>query len=334
MIVDGSAATRALGLASAELEPLVAETGEFAARLWQACAVTVPAMRVRERFAAVLPGADWSEVFVCDRVGVSPYAALREVAVDRESLPGPVACLTLAGRGLRGQHGRVWCAEPGNLHLSVAMPCDLEAATCGPPLPMLAAVAACEALEDLVGAAAARSAGLAIKWVNDVVLAGGKCGGVLTAMRTCGPRVNIYFAGIAVNLARAPRLEPDPLALPATALASVVAVPPTLGALTGAVLVRLRKRLEALHRDGPEDLVSAYRARSLVLGREVAVWDATVRAPASGADGERVLPQPRRRGVVAAIRPDLSLELAGQAEPVAGGCLRLADSPATGLSGS
>lgn len=323
MIVDGITSLQALGGAGTGLEPLPGPPGSFAARLWSACAMPGPAWRVAGPGAQVLPGAGWHEIFVCGKSGRSPYAALRDISSPGDTLPGPVACLTLGGGGLQGQHGRVWCAEPGNLHLSVAMPCDLDAATCGPPLPMLAAVAVCEAVESLVGAGTARGAGLSIKWVNDVVLSGGKLGGVLTAMRTRGPRVSEYFAGIALNLARAPQLDPDPFALPAAALAAVAAEMPTLAAATDAVLARLLHRLAVLAAQGPDDLVEAYRTRSLVLGREVAVWDVATRQQAMAAGPADGLPPPGRRGVVTAIGRDLALELDGQPEPVRDGCLRL-----------
>jgi len=296
--------------------------GDFAARLWAACAMPGPAWRVEADVPPGLPGDHGWEILVCGQVGVSPYTALREVTAAGGGLPGPVACLTLGGTALQGQHGRAWRAEPGNLHLSAAMPCDLDAALCGPSLPMLAAVALCEAVERLAGREPAREAGLGVKWINDVVLADGKLGGVLTAMRTRGGRITEIFAGLALNVACAPRLEPDPFALPAVSLAAVMA-PPALPEAASAVLARLRDRLETLDAHGPADLVEAYLVRSLVIGREVGVWDAKVRERRPNGPDPANLPPPARRGFVTSILPDLSLLLAGQDEPVRDGCLRL-----------
>ncbi len=317
-------------------EALVALSGvapaedRFAVALWRACGQAGPPLRVATGATGPLPGPGWRELLVCRAAGLSPYTALRELTAAGEALPGPVACLTLGGDGLHGQHGRAWVAVRGNLHLSVAMPCDLEAALCAPSLPMLAGVALAEAAEDLAGAEAALGAGLGLKWVNDLVAGSDtegwrKLGGVLTALRTSGPRVTTVFAGLALNLAVAPPLPPDPFALPAAALADAVrpGPPPTLAAAALAVLARLRERLAALAANGPAGLVDAYRARSIVLGREVAVWDAAARLA-----GTAPVPSPRRRGLVTGILPDLGLLLDGQDEPVRDGCLRLAGEPA------
>ncbi|MBK8166637.1 MAG: hypothetical protein IPK64_11900 [bacterium] len=302
-----------------------AATDRLVIALWQAAAMSGTPQRVAADTGGPLAAGAWAEVVVAAEAGVSPYAALREVTGSGVVLTGPVACLTLGGGSLRGQHGRRWQAARGNLHLSVAVPCDLDAVTCAPSLPMLAAVALCDAVEDLIGAAQAHAAGLGIKWVNDVVLAGGKAGGVLTSLRTRGTRVEVYFAGLALNLARAPDLGADAFALPASALAASGAGAP-LGRATAAVLARLRRRLDEVATDGVDGLVEAYRSRSLVLGREVEVWPDGVRE-ALVADPLVPLPPPERRGTVVAIRPDLSLRLAGQERLVTAGCLRLAGGP-------
>lgn len=302
-----------------------AATDRVVAALWRAGAMSGAAQRVPAGAGGPLEACAWGEVLVAADAGLSPYAALREVTGDGQTLPGPVACLTLGGTSLRGQHGRRWQAVRGNLHLSVAVPCDLDAASCAPSLPMLAAVVLCEAAEDLLGAEPARATGLGIKWVNDVVLAGGKAGGVLTSLRTRGSRVETYFAGLALNLAAAPPLGADPFALPAVALATTGAEVP-LGRAAAAVLSGLRRRLDEVATAGVDGLVEAYRSRSLVLGREVEVWPEGSRE-AQAADPRAPLPPPQRRGIVAAILPDLSLRLSGQDRPVTAGCLRLAGAP-------
>lgn len=338
MIVDYADSLAALtGLAPAgSLTPLtddpVTAADRFTVALWQACGHEGPPLRVAPAATGGLPGPGWMECFVAGNVGRSQFTALRDLTAVDAAMPGSVACLALGGPGLQGQHGRRWQAAPGNLHLSVAMPCDLDAARCGPSLPMLPGVALVEAATELVGAQTAARAGLGLKWVNDLVVGDGgggwrKLGGVLTAMRTNGARVTTVFCGLALNLEVAPTLAADPFALPAGALADLA--PPTdrprrlLAAAATAVLVHLRERLAALASQGPEGLVDAYRAHSVVLGREVAVWDAAARTPGTTAD----LP-PRRRGVVTQIQPDLGLVLAGQDEPVRDGCLRLVDGPA------
>ena len=330
MIVDDVASLLAVG-GRCKAGPFAGRPpapGTFAAQLWTACATGVPGLRVPIGDGGDLGSlsdrtdARWHEVLVSAAGRNSPYEALREVTATGCGLPGPVACLTLGGAALRGQHGRRWHAEPGNLHLSVAVPCDLDAATCGPSLPMLAAVAACEAVEMLLGHAAAASRGLAVKWVNDIVIDEGKAGGVLTALRTRGPRITEYFAGLALNLAAAPVLPPDPFALPAAAL-TLSGPGPGRGAAAGGRVGRQVAPPGGGGAPGGGALVEAYRSRSLVLGREVAVWEAGIRERLAVGEGTRRLPPPVRRGRVASIGADLALLLAGQDEPVRDGCLRL-----------
>lgn len=338
MIIDYADSLTALtGLAPAGCLTALPDEGvtaedRFVLALWRACGHEGTAFRVASDATGGLPGPGWSACLVGGNVGMSQFTALRDLTAVGPALPGPVACLALGGAGLQGQHGRRWQAAPGNLHLSVAMPCNLHAARCGPSLPMLPGVALAEAAADLLGPETAARVGLGLKWVNDLVVGDGagswrKLGGVLTAMRTSGARVTTVFCGLALNLEVAPALAPDPFALPPGALADIAPAAdlprPLLAGAVAAVLARLRERLAALEAQGPDGLVEAYRARSVIVGREVAVWDAAAREPGASAGSA-----PRRRGIVAAIRPDLGLELEGQDEPVRDGCLRLVESQA------
>ncbi len=335
MIVDCEESRRALGgvapagpKAAPDLFP-AAPGDDFVRALWVACGLPGAPLQVSAAAAADLPADGWHAVIVSRGGTASPYDALRALTSRGEALPGPVACLTLDGGCLQGQHGRRWAALPGNLHLSVALPCDLDAARCAPSLPMLPGVALAEAAIAMTGPHADTGARPGLKWVNDLVLAEAdgswrKVGGVLTAARTTGARISTVFLGLGLNLVAAPPLPSDPFALPPAALAGRLpaGAVPTLGAAAGIVLARVRERLALLATAGPAGLVAAYRNHALVLGREVAVWAAD-----AGRDGSDPGP-PRRRGTVVDILPDLALVLAGQPEPVREGRLRLADPPA------
>ena len=249
--------------------------------------------------------------------GFPPPIGTKYSSADKPPCPGPVACLTLCGTGLHGQHGRPWKALVGNLHLSVAFPCDLDLELFGPPLPMLAAVALCEAVAVLTAEAPVPSTQPGIKWVNDIVLDGAKLGGVLTAVRSARGRITEVFAGLGLNLAAVPALGESAFGLPPTSLNAIME-PPHLGHAFGVVLHCLQGRFIELCERGPGPLVTAYCDRSLVIGREVGIWDDAV-SGSSTTD----LPPPRLRGVVTAIRSDLGLILDGHADPVRTGRLRL-----------
>ena len=246
----------------------------------------------------------------------SQYDALRRAVAQAPDLARPVACLALTGPEFHGQHGRPWHALPGNLHLCVAYPCDLSAAAWGPVLPALPAVAVCEAVTGLIASSGSLAGGRAgIKWVNDVLLDDAKVAGTLTAVRSVAGRITAVMVGLGLNVRQSPDLTGDPLAAPATSLANAWSVrgsAPDLDAALTAVLAALGQRVAALVDGTPAELMADYRARSVVVGREVQVWP-----PDGGGTA------PRFHGRVRAITDALALKIAGVSAPVDEGRLVL-----------
>ena len=196
-----------------------------------------------------------------DEKRIAALLALPEVQVEaQETLPstndacrrllsaGAGECLVLAERqtGGRGRRGRAFFSPPGGLYMSVAFPAapDELGLTCR------AAVVTAEAIEAVTG----RVCG--IKWVNDLLYQGKKVCGILA--ETAGERV---IVGIGVNLAPAP-------------------LPPELEGTVGFLdCGDVRERLAAeiarglLRRDaGDRAFLTAYRRRSVVLGREITCY--------------------------------------------------------------
>ncbi len=98
----------------------------------------------------------------------------------------------------RGRSGRGWVSEPGNLLASLALPLSAPPAAI-PQLSLLAGVAAVDAVRAACGAVP----GLRLKWPNDVLVVGGKLGGIL--VEASGIRSGrIAVIGIGLNLAAAP----------------------------------------------------------------------------------------------------------------------------------
>jgi BirA family transcriptional regulator, biotin operon repressor / biotin---[acetyl-CoA-carboxylase] ligase len=88
---------------------------------------------------------------------------------------GPLWITATAQSEGRGRLGRTWISPPGNFYASLLLsdPSPLEHA------PQLAFVAAVALRDAIVAEAAALAPQLAFKWPNDLLLAGGKCAGIL-----------------------------------------------------------------------------------------------------------------------------------------------------------
>lgn len=181
--------------------------------------------------------------------------ALRHAAAgDR----GPAWILARHQTAARGRRGRPWASLPGNFAASLLM-------RPAPPLALRSFVAAL-GLFDAMVAVTGRPESLALKWPNDVLLAGGKVAGILLETGPAGT----LAVGIGVNLAEAP--DPGTLEPGAT-------VPVSLRAATGIgldpedFLDLLAPALQAwedrLATGGFAPLRTAWLARATRLGQEI-----------------------------------------------------------------
>jgi BirA family biotin operon repressor/biotin-[acetyl-CoA-carboxylase] ligase len=158
----------------------------------------------------------------------------------------------------RGRYGRSWQSPRGNLYASVLLRPDCPMAGVA-QLSLLASLALFDALRQL-GAA---QPDLALKWPNDVLLAGAKTAGILLegAARADGAAAWVVI-GSGVNIVSFPHDTP----YPATALAEH-----GFGALAPAVLLEaylaaLDRWLRRWQSDGFPPVRKAWRARSFNLG--------------------------------------------------------------------
>ena len=120
--------------------------------------------------------------------------------------PAGLAVLAARQTAARGSRGRSWATLPGNLALSVLLRPACPAGWAG-QWALLAAVALAEALE-ACGAPEVR-----LKWPNDVLLDGGKLGGILLDTGVDAGLLTWLVIGFGANLAAAPDL-PCVAALP------------------------------------------------------------------------------------------------------------------------
>ena len=163
----------------------------------------------------------------------------------------------------RGRQGKTFVSPPGGLYMSLLLPADLpDSGAVG--VTGCAAVAACRAVEECASLPAR------IKWVNDVLIpldppdGYGKAAGILCERveTTAGGYLVI---GIGVNVGSAPLVEGANF--PPAALSR-----PEHPVEPEALCASLTDALLSFARDGFRfsAAIEEYRARSIVLGREIA----------------------------------------------------------------
>jgi BirA family biotin operon repressor/biotin-[acetyl-CoA-carboxylase] ligase len=154
----------------------------------------------------------------------------------------------------RGRHGRTWESAAGNLHLSLLVRPRGEAADWG-RLPLLAGLAAAEALAgfDVLPA---------LKWPNDVQVAGAKVAGVLVESTSAGGTLDSAVIGVGINVASVPAGLDAEARTHAACLADF-RTPPEVPEVAAAVLARMRVWYHRLAAGGGGELIAAWRARAL-----------------------------------------------------------------------
>jgi BirA family biotin operon repressor/biotin-[acetyl-CoA-carboxylase] ligase len=161
--------------------------------------------------------------------------------------------------GGRGRFQRRWVAPAGtSLLFSVLLRPPLARAAL---IPVVLALAAAEGIE------AATGLGVALKWPNDLLVAGRKTGGILVESRLDGSRVTIV-GGIGINVNLDPRTVPG-IPPSATSLSRAAGLPIERRALLAVLLERLDARYDDLLAGG--DLIPAWRSRLVTLGKQVEV---------------------------------------------------------------
>lgn len=149
--------------------------------------------------AAARPAVD--NVVVVDRVDSTQASVLRlvdQAEADELTLPTTLVVAAEQDRGL-GRVGRQWHSPAGGLYLTwLACGLDTEALAA---LPMVAAAAVWTAVTRLGVPDAA------IKWPNDILVAGRKLAGILIHARHGA--ATWAAVGVGVNLERPPRLAAD-----------------------------------------------------------------------------------------------------------------------------
>lgn len=160
----------------------------------------------------------------------------------------------------RGRQGRAWTAPPRAAVLMSLVLRDVDAL-----LPLAAAVAVCEATEEVAPVSAR------VKWPNDVWVEGRKLAGILIEGR---PQEGWAVLGIGLNVATTE--FPDELRGIATSLAIETPARELRGC--GAVVEAIVASLERWLAAEASETLEAWRARDALLGSEVAWADGAGRS--------------------------------------------------------
>jgi biotin-(acetyl-CoA carboxylase) ligase len=147
-----------------------------------------------------------------------------------------------------------------------------------------------------------------IKWVNDLIIDGRKVGGVLASSQVRGVTIDECLFGIGLNVETAPAVEPSVFVPGTTCLAEWMDEPPSLGFLVADFIERIEDLIRELAVTGPLKLHESYCRFAQGIGSDVCVWLDEPTDPLTR--------DPHARGRLLAIRPDLSLEIAGAPRPV------------------
>jgi len=260
----------------------------------------------------------WSQLILIDQAPESQFDRLRSLFSQSAIDLDPIACVALTGNNFHGHRRRRWATARGNLHLSVAFCPDLPVAEFGLVMTMLPAVAVIDAISAVLVPSDPLRGALGIKWVNDILIAGRKVAGVLTATQSMLDRLTAVTLGIGLNIAVAPPVEPT-VFVPATGCLQTVVGDRILSlpALLEALLTAIAYRIAELHNQGPLPLFQAYRAASLVIDQRVRIWEEGVAESVAARD----LPVPKVIGTVTEIAADLGLTMTESVDPITSGRL-------------
>jgi BirA family biotin operon repressor/biotin-[acetyl-CoA-carboxylase] ligase len=204
------------------------------------------------------------ELHAYEEIGSTSDRA-KELAEDG-ALHGTVVVAETQTAG-RGRRGRSWVSPPRkNVYFSVILRPELAAGR-APELTLVASIAICDAL---------RQAGVdaGIKWPNDVLASGRKIAGILTELAAEPDRVQWVVLGVGVNVNARAEDFPEELRGEATSVLVERGTPAPRALLAAACLTALELWIDRHAEEGFAPIRTAWRERSVTLGREVLVREA------------------------------------------------------------
>ncbi|CAJ0882446.1 Bifunctional ligase/repressor BirA [Ralstonia mannitolilytica] len=189
------------------------------------------------------------------QTGLAPLAGARVLAAQHQS----------AGRG---RQGRPWSGDHG-LTFSVACAFAGEPAQLG-GLSLAVGVAVADAVAAYAEANGGSAQALALKWPNDVQIAGRKLAGILVETVRCAPGQTWAVIGIGLNLER-PRALETALGRGLSGVEELVDAPEP-NAVLSALLTSLGEHLQRFGALGLAPFVAPFAARDAFAGQRVRLW--------------------------------------------------------------
>ncbi len=194
---------------------------------------------------------------------VSTNAGLKQAAA--EGAPAWTCFAAASQSGGRGRRGRSFFSPEGGVYLSLLLrPRRLRAAE-SKWLTVCAALAACSAVQDLIGRTPA------VKWLNDLYMDGRKICGILCEgeMSLEEDLLSSVVVGVGFNLyAPAPGVTLPPALASSMGFISPRRLPDGRARLTALFLNHFAAELQHFQ---PADAAARYKALSCVLGREIII---------------------------------------------------------------
>jgi len=238
----------------------------------------------------------WEEMLCSGRLGrhqvhyFPSTGSTNDIALALSGQGAPDGTLVLAGSQSAGRGrlpGRSWHSPPGTgLYFSLIIRPRLAPADF-PKLTLSAGLALCLALEKIPFCAPA------LKWPNDLYLAGKKCGGILcetSGLTEPGQAAAIIGAGL--NVGAPAETFPAELHGKATSLCAATGAICERGPLLAAILAELEQVVAVLEQGAFPGILTEWRKRDLYAGRGI-IWQnsqgQTIRGLSLGPDEEGFL---------------------------------------------
>ena len=167
-------------------------------------------------------------------------------------------------RAGRGRLNRRWLSPSGRgLYFSVLYRPHIAAEDL-PKITLAAAVAACKAIMTTTDLQPQ------LKWPNDILVDGRKCGGILTELHNPNDKTPIVIIGIGLNVTTMLAELPPELRHKATSLRISSGKHYLRGILLQEILVDLDREIGRLEKGQAEEVLSAWRKLDGLIGRKLA----------------------------------------------------------------